>query len=98
MLAIDCKYKRLAIGEFKHHDQYQMLAYCTALPVNSGLLVYPRHETEVVGGYRVRNSVVRVHQMTIDLGVPRHLFADACRDVAVAVTRMATTASPADSS
>src|SRR5690606_38058936 len=41
---MDTKYKRLAdAGEYVNHDFYQVLAYCTALNVERGMLVYPRH-------------------------------------------------------
>ena len=42
-LAADCKYKRLGSDEFKNHDVYQLLAYCTATNTQRGLLVYPLH-------------------------------------------------------
>lgn len=47
----DAKYKRLSVSGFKHPDIYQMLAYLTALGLNTGLLIYaagvgaePSHE------------------------------------------------------
>jgi len=39
VLVADCKYKRLEPSEFKNHDIYQMLAYCTATGVQRGLLI-----------------------------------------------------------
>jgi 5-methylcytosine-specific restriction enzyme subunit McrC len=36
VLVADCKYKRLEPDEFKNHDIYQMLAYCTATRVQRG--------------------------------------------------------------
>jgi len=43
VLVADCKYKRLHTGEHRHHDLYQLLAYCTAFELREGLLIYPRH-------------------------------------------------------
>lgn len=78
LLAIDCKYKRLDAGQFKNHDQYQILAYCTSLNVERGLLVYPRHEQALDEDIQVRNSGVRIRQISIDLGGDRREFAGAC--------------------
>jgi 5-methylcytosine-specific restriction enzyme subunit McrC len=64
----DCKYKIIDSEEYKNHDVYQVLAYCTATGVRRGLLVYPRHVTEVSDEVRVRNSDVVIRQTTIDLG------------------------------
>jgi 5-methylcytosine-specific restriction enzyme subunit McrC len=65
---IDAKYKKLASGEYKHHDLYQVLAYCTAHAVARGMLVYPRHMEPIEQDIRVRNSPVVVRQSTLDLG------------------------------
>jgi len=90
MLAIDCKYKRLDAGRFKNHDQYQILAYCTALDVTRGLLVYPRHEHSLDDEIQVRNSAVRVQQISIDLGGDRAEFAFACQELVAEVCGLAT--------
>lgn len=37
VLVADCKYKRLEPDQFRHHDVYQLLAYCTASNVQRGL-------------------------------------------------------------
>jgi 5-methylcytosine-specific restriction enzyme subunit McrC len=67
-LVADCKYKRLEPGEFKNYDVYQMLAYCTALGVQRGLLIYPVHTAEVQDVVAIRNTDVMIQQATIDLG------------------------------
>jgi 5-methylcytosine-specific restriction enzyme subunit McrC len=67
-LVADCKYKRLEPGKFKNHDVYQMLAYCTALGVQRGLLIYPVHAAEVQDLVAIWNSDVVIRQATIDLG------------------------------
>ena len=70
-LAGGCKCKRLAPGQHGLPDLYQLLAYCTALGVDRGLLVYPRHLAPVDGTVAVRNAGVTIREVSIDLGVPR---------------------------
>jgi 5-methylcytosine-specific restriction enzyme subunit McrC len=84
VLAADCKYKRLEPDDFRHHDLYQVLAYCTAMGVAQGMLVYPAHEVHVQDEVNVRHAQVRIQQATIDLsghgtelGVACDRFADA---------------------
>src|SRR5207248_7242227 len=62
ILVGDCKYKRLEIDEFKNHDLYQVLAYCTALRVDRGLLVYPRHSVAIAYDLPVLGSKVVIRQ------------------------------------
>lgn len=66
-LVADCKYKRLEPEGLQHHDLYQVLAYCTAMDVAQGLLVYPAHEVHTHDEIRVQNTGVRIRQATIDL-------------------------------
>lgn len=68
VLVGDTKYKRLDDAEHKHADLYQMLAYCTALDVGTGVLIYPRHTTDVDSRLAVRNSPIRLREASIDLG------------------------------
>jgi len=71
-LAADCKYKRTEGGQLLHHDVYQVLAYCTALGVDRGLVAYPRHEDDAAADLAIRNSAVRIRKRSIDLGGDRH--------------------------
>ncbi len=80
-LVADCKYKRLAPDEFRHHDVYQLLAYCTASDVTRGLLIYPSHEVPVRDEVRVRNPPITIRQTTIDLGGSGELLRQACDDL-----------------
>src|SRR5215203_1691130 len=73
-LVADCKYKRLQPDEYVHHDVYQILAYCTAMNVGQGLLVYPLHEVNVRdevsirnAPVSIRNAPVSIRQTTLDL-------------------------------
>ncbi len=66
-LVADCKYKRLEPDEFRHHDVYQVLAYCTAINVEQGLLLYPVHEVNVRDEVSIRHVPVIIRQTTLDL-------------------------------
>lgn len=65
---LDTKYKRLDAGEFKNHDLYQVLSYCTALRTTQGMLVYPKHLVGLEQDSEVRNSDITIRQVTLDLG------------------------------
>jgi 5-methylcytosine-specific restriction enzyme subunit McrC len=66
-LVADCKYKRLEPDEFGNHDVYQVLAYCIAINVEQGLLLYPVHEVDVRDEVSIRHVPVVVRQTTLDL-------------------------------
>jgi 5-methylcytosine-specific restriction enzyme subunit McrC len=67
VLVADCKYKRLDVGEHRHHDHYQLLAYGTALDVCQGLLIYPKHLAPVSITNVIRHSDVVMSEVAIDL-------------------------------
>jgi 5-methylcytosine-specific restriction enzyme subunit McrC len=80
LLVGDTKFKRLGEDEFKNHDHYQLLAYCTALDINRGVLIYPLHEVEATQELTVRNSSIHLATLTIDLsGDVDHLAAECDR-------------------
>ena len=60
----DTKYKELRrLGDWKHPDIYQLLAYCTRLGLERGLLIYagPRPLTEsTVLGTRITLTTVGI--------------------------------------
>ncbi len=78
VLVADCKYKRLEPDQFRHHDVYQLLAYCTASDVVRGLLIYPTHEVAVKDEIRIRNAPIAIRQTTLDLGGQGELLERAC--------------------
>lgn len=69
LAVIDAKYKKLQPGGPRPEDLYQVLAYCTALGIRSGHLVY------AAGGPArtlvVRNAGVRIHAHVVPLSAPR---------------------------
>ena len=68
-IVADCKYKKIDLDEYKHHDVYQLLAYCTATGVSKGLLIYPRHVAAVDDEVRIRNTDVSLRQVMLDLSL-----------------------------
>lgn len=66
----DTKYKKLGTDDHKHADLYQMLAYCTALDVRAGVLIYPRHNSIRDDRLAVRNSPVLLRETSVDLRGP----------------------------
>lgn len=69
-IIVDAKYKlEDARGRYPNADHYQMLAYCTALQLDTAWLVYasgtPGHTPR-----RIRNSSVTVTEYPLDLAAP----------------------------
>lgn len=63
---IDAKYKAEKPSGFPHADLYQMLAYCTALGLDRGHLIYAEGN-ERTASHTVRNSGTEIRQHTLDL-------------------------------
>jgi 5-methylcytosine-specific restriction enzyme subunit McrC len=76
LAVVDAKYKAEKPDGFPDADLYQMLAYCTALRLSDGHLVYAKGDAPH-GSHRVRNAGVTIHQHALDLDQPaRTLLAD----------------------
>jgi 5-methylcytosine-specific restriction enzyme subunit McrC len=59
----DAKYKELAPTNWPHADLYQLLAYCDALQLPRGLLIYAdsrRPRSEIVEGVNVELEIVGI--------------------------------------
>ena len=65
----DAKYKRIKSENFPNADIYQMLAYCIAADLPSGLLIYPADELERTEPrrYQVRNTGKTIEVASINL-------------------------------
>ncbi len=63
----DAKYKYLEPKGFKHADIYQMLAYCTAANLPSGLLIYAAGDNKQPSTYRVKHICKTIEVATLDL-------------------------------
>ncbi|MFE6066955.1 McrC family protein [Streptomyces sp. NPDC056525] len=62
----DAKYKAEKPEGFPEADLYQMLAYCTALGLSEGHLVYAKGNAPHAA-HRVRNTGITIHQHALDL-------------------------------
>ncbi len=63
----DAKYKALELKGMPNADAYQMLAYCTALGLERGFLVYANDSGEDPRSHRVRNSDCVIEVRTLDV-------------------------------
>ena len=75
----DAKYKKLDEQGFEHADIYQMLAYCTAAALPSGLLVYAAGEGEP-GAYEIKHAGKTIEVASLDLrGTPEAILKEVRR-------------------
>ncbi|GHE26408.1 hypothetical protein GCM10018781_78580 [Kitasatospora indigofera] len=65
----DAKYKAEKSDGYPDADLYQMLAYCTALGLPEGHLVYARGNAPHAA-HRVRHAGIVIHQHALDLDRP----------------------------
>jgi 5-methylcytosine-specific restriction enzyme subunit McrC len=65
----DAKYKAERPAGFPDADLYQMLAYCTALGLPEGHLVYAKGDTATTS-HRVRHAGIVIHQHVLELDQP----------------------------
>jgi 5-methylcytosine-specific restriction enzyme subunit McrC len=73
----DAKYKALELKGLPSADSYQMLAYCTALGLKRGFLVYASDSGERARSHHVRNSNCVVEVRTLDVEAePAELLAE----------------------
>lgn len=64
---IDAKYKPLTDARFPNADAYQMLAYCTALGLDRGYLVYAKDVQKSDSKHRVRNTGITIDVKAVDV-------------------------------
>ena len=70
----DAKYKKLETLGSQNADIYQMLAYCTAADLPSGLLVYAAGEGKP-GAYKIRHADKTIEVASLDLsGTPEAIL------------------------
>ena len=75
----DAKYKKLDPQGFVHPDIYQMLAYCTAADLPSGMLVYAAGEDEP-GEYKIKHAGKTIEVASLDLsGTPEDILGEVSR-------------------
>lgn len=66
---VDAKYKAEKPAGYPNADLYQMLAYCTAIGLTEGHLIYAKGNEESAV-HQIRNSPVRVVAHALDLELP----------------------------
>jgi 5-methylcytosine-specific restriction enzyme subunit McrC len=66
LAVLDAKYKSVAKGA-RSADAYQMLAYCTALGLPEGYLIYAKDIGQAAGTHTVRNTTRKIQARTVDL-------------------------------
>ncbi|WP_243727025.1 McrC family protein [Actinocrispum wychmicini] len=72
----DAKYKAEKPSGFPDADLYQILAYCTALNLPEGHLIYAKGN-EPHGSHRVKHAGITIHQHTLELDqTPEDLLKD----------------------
>ena len=75
----DAKYKRTGGEGFEHADMYQMLAYCTAAALPSGMLVYADGEGDT-GTYKVKYADKTIEVVSLNLeGTPEAILGEVRR-------------------
>ena len=75
----DAKYKKLDAPGFRHADIYQMLVYCTAADLPSGLLIYAGGEDEG-GTYQINHAGTVIEVATLNLtGAPEDILGEVDR-------------------
>jgi 5-methylcytosine-specific restriction enzyme subunit McrC len=67
LAVVDAKHKQLRTSGSPGEDAYQMLAYCTALDLRRGYLVYAADSGAPVGDLVVRNSACEICIRTVDI-------------------------------
>jgi 5-methylcytosine-specific restriction enzyme subunit McrC len=78
---IDAKYKAEKPAGFPDADLYQLLAYCTALDLSVGHLVYAKgYEPEM--SHQVRNAEITIRAHALDLSQPLAVLLDQSRRLA----------------
>lgn len=80
---LDAKYKRLLGNDRPHADLYQMLAYCTALGLPEGHLIYASGDAP--SSHTVREVGTRLRTWVLDLSQPTGHVLDQVRRIANAV-------------
>ena len=81
----DTSFKRQGRHNFRHADIYQMLAYCTAAHLRSGLLIYAEDGDESSepgnsGKYRIKHAGITIEVNSLSLsGTPMNILGEVGR-------------------
>lgn len=95
---LDAKYKALQDERFPNADAYQLLAYCTALDLPEGYLVYARDGGATARTHVVRHAGTRINVEAVDLEqAPEDVLSDVRRLSDKVEARARTSAMQSDS-
>jgi 5-methylcytosine-specific restriction enzyme subunit McrC len=83
----DAKYKALEFKGMPNADAYQMLAYCTALGLERGYLVYANDGGEERRSYNVRNRDCVIEVRTLDVELEPDPLLEGVQTLAVEIAR-----------
>lgn len=84
----DVKYKRLAeFGGIKHPDVYQMLAYCTASGLPSGMLIYAKGEENPIR-HQLVNCGKEIEIIALDLSQPPRKILEQIAIIAIKIKQI----------
>lgn len=86
VVVVDAKYKAASpYGRYPNADQYQMLAYCTALRVRRAFLVYAQGDRSAVR--RIRNTDISVVEYPLDLSAAPKILLEHIKRLADEISR-----------
>lgn len=88
---VDAKYKAEKPSGFPDADLYQMLAYCTALRLPDGHLVYAKGNASGAS-HEVRGVGITLHAHTVDLAAQPRVLLGEIDALALRIVKMATAA------
>ena len=80
----DSKYKMEKPSGFPHADVYQLLAYCTALRLSAGHLIYAKGESDVIT-HTIENAGVRISCHVLDIAKEPAALLSAIDDLAAVI-------------
>lgn len=87
--AVDAKHKQLRLSGSPGEDAFQMLAYCMALNLRRGYLVYAAHSGAEESDLRIRHTDREICVRTVDIRNPPERLLDEVGSLAAEIARAA---------
>lgn len=87
---LDPKYKQLTDKRVPNADAYQMLAYCTALGLDRGYLVYAKDAGQTDRNHTIKKVGTQIHVRAVDVEAPAEQVLGQVQDLADAVAEAST--------
>ena len=92
LAVVDAKYKRTTSDDYPNADAYQMLAYCTRLGLQRGLLVYADLDGQSNGSTIIRNAGIEIVVTALDISGSIKALQSSVTELAELVTASAESA------